>query len=187
MHDLFPCVAFSPTENSYICKYLASEDISDSNMTVESQIKLWGNSIFHSGRLVSLCYWAQQPKATETMHVYNFLVMVYSFLGRGLLNVCFMVMKSIICVHIIICRHTPGQESTAWGKYWGHIPGCDKLKSDSNVSFLACMTTIFVLIMVLWVTPANPCVVVWSQVAFAVVVMGPYQLEVCRQGDHCKI
>ena len=28
-------VAFSPTENSYICKYLASEDILDSNMTVK--------------------------------------------------------------------------------------------------------------------------------------------------------
>ena len=27
--------------------------------------KLWGNSIFHSGRLVSLCYWAQQSKAAE--------------------------------------------------------------------------------------------------------------------------
>ena len=116
MHDLSPCVTFSPTENSYICKYLASEDIVDSNMTAESQIKLWGNGIFHSGRLVSLCYWAQQSKAPErvldtqfqpfqTMHVYYFLVMVYSFPGRGLLNDCFMVMKSIICVHIIICRH----------------------------------------------------------------------------------
>ena len=62
-------------------------DILDSNMTVESQIKLWGNSIFHSGRLVSLCYWAQQSKAAEgvldtqlqpfqTMHAY--------FIGHGL-------------------------------------------------------------------------------------------------------
>ena len=49
----------------------------------------------------------------QTMHVYNFLAMVYSFIGRGLPNDCFMVMKSIICVHIIICRHTPSQESTA--------------------------------------------------------------------------
>ena len=117
VHDLSPCVTFSPTESSYICKYLASEDILDSNMTVESQIKLWGNGIFHSGRLVSLRYWAQPSKAAErvldtqfqpfqTMHVYYFLVRVYYFLGRGLLNNCLMVMKSIICVHIIICRHT---------------------------------------------------------------------------------
>ena len=88
VRDLSPCVTLSPTENSYICKYLASEDISNSNMTVESQIKLWGNGIFHSGRLVSLCYWAQQSKAAErvldtqfkpfqTMHVYYFLVMVF--------------------------------------------------------------------------------------------------------------
>ena len=92
-------------------------DSGESNKTV-------GNGIFHNGRLVSLCYWAQQSKAAErvldtqfqpfqTMHVYYFLVMVYSFLGRGLLNDCFMVMKSIICIHIIICRHTLGQESTA--------------------------------------------------------------------------
>ena len=124
MHDLSPCVTFSPTENSYICKYLASEDILDSNMTVESQIKLWGNGIFQSGKLVSLCYCTQQSIAAErvldpqfqpfqTMHVYYFLVMVYSFLGRGLLNDCFMVMKSIICVHIIICRYRSGQESSA--------------------------------------------------------------------------
>ena len=65
MHDLSPCVTFSPTDNSYIGKYLASEDILNSNMTVESQIKLWGNGIFHSGRLVSLCYWAQQSKVAE--------------------------------------------------------------------------------------------------------------------------
>ena len=128
--DLFPCVAFSPTENSYICKYLASEDTLDSNMTAESQIKLWGNSIFHSGRLVSLCHKAQQSKAVErvldtqlqpfqTMHVYDFLVMVYSFLGRGLLNVCFMVMKSIICVHIITAdtRQVKNQLLSAWSKY----------------------------------------------------------------------
>ena len=156
--------------------------------------KLWGNGIFPSGRLVSLCYWAQQSKAAErvldtqfqpfqTMHVYYFLIMVYSFLGCGLLNDCFMVMKSIISVHIIIYRHTLGQESTAHSKYWCYRLGYDKLKS----AFLAFTTTIFVLIMVLYVTPVNPCVVVWSQVSFAVVAMGPYQLEVCRQGDHCKI
>ena len=121
---LIPMCVILSHRNSYICKYLASEDILDSNMTVESQIKLWGNNIFHSWRLESLCYWAQQSKAAErvldtqlqpfkTKPVYNFLATVYSFLGRGLPNVCFMVVKSIICVHIIICRHTPGQESTA--------------------------------------------------------------------------
>ena len=66
-------------------------DSGESNKTV-------GNGIFHSGRLVSLCYWAQQSKAAERvldtqfqpfqrMQVYNFLVMVYSLLGRGLLMI----------------------------------------------------------------------------------------------------
>ena len=114
MHDLSPCVTFSPTENSYICKYLANEDILDSNMTVESQIKLRAYFIVEDFYLFAI--WAQQSKAAErvldtqlqpfqTMHVYYFLAMVYSFLGSGLLNDCFMVMYSIICVHIIICRH----------------------------------------------------------------------------------
>ena len=98
---LIPCLALSTTFSSYICKYAASEDVLDSNMTVESQI----NS-----------YWAQQSKVSERvlkaqfqtfqpMHTYDFLIMVYSFRSFGLLNDSFRVKKSIICTH----THTPGQ------------------------------------------------------------------------------
>ena len=33
---LIPCLVFSSTFSSYICKYVASDDVLDSNMTVES-------------------------------------------------------------------------------------------------------------------------------------------------------
>ena len=74
---LIPCLVFSSTFSSYICKYAASEDVFDSNMTVGSQIKLWG----------------------------DFLIMIYCFLGCGLLNDSFTVRKSIICIHIVIYTH----------------------------------------------------------------------------------
>ena len=132
-----------------------------------------GNDIIHSGRLITFCYWAQQPKVAETvvkdqfqtfqpMHTYGFLIMVYCFLGSGLLNDSSTIKKSITCTHIAIYTHTHqvnNQQLTTWSKYWGHRSGCDKLPSDSNVSFLACKIAIFVLLMVLQFTPVNSCMV----------------------------
>ena len=74
---LIPCVALFSTESSYI--YWASEDLLNSNMIVESQTKLQGQS----GRLVTLCYGAQQSRPAERvlkaqlqpfqqMHIYDF-------------------------------------------------------------------------------------------------------------------
>ena len=74
-------------------------------MTVESPIRLWGNGIFHCGRLVTLCYWAQQSKVAERvlkaqfqtfqpMHTYHFLIMVYCFLCCGLFIDSFTVKKT---------------------------------------------------------------------------------------------
>ena len=85
-------------------------------MTVGSQIKLWGNGIFYSGRLITLCCWAQQSKVVDKvlkaqfqtfqpMHTYDFLIIVYCFLGCGLLNDSFTVKKNIICIPIVIYTH----------------------------------------------------------------------------------
>ena len=143
-------------------------------MTVESQIKLWGNGIFYSGRLITLCCWAQQSKLVdkvlkaqfqtfEPMHTYDFLIMVYCFLGGGLLKASFTVKKSIICIPIVIYTHTYTRSiinsSLLGSKYRGHRSGCDKLPRDSNVSFLAYKIAIFVLLMVLQFTPVNSCMV----------------------------
>ena len=144
-------------------------------MTVASQIKLWGNGIFYSGRLITLCCWAQQSKVVDKvlkaqfqtfqpMHTYDFSIMVYCFLSCGLLNDSFTVKKSIICIPIVIYTHTHThqvnyQQLTTWSKYRSHRSECDKLPRDSNVSFLAYKIAIFVLLMVLQFTPVNSCMV----------------------------
>ena len=149
---LIPCLAFSTTFSSYICKYAASEDVLDSNITVESQI----NS-----------YWAQQSKVSERvlnahfqtlqpMHTYDFLIMVYSFRSFGLLNDSFRVKKSIICTH----THTRSIiNSSLLGV---NIEVTDQTVISCQViavSFLACKIAIFVLLMVLQFTPVNSCMV----------------------------
>ena len=68
----YPHVWQSSTENSYNCKYLANEDMLDSNMTAESQIKLGVTAYFIVEFLYLFAIMHSSEKLLKDILILNF-------------------------------------------------------------------------------------------------------------------